>query len=99
MSIFGKIVDAIRALVGADYTQVELEAELTRRAKAASEPLDWKHSIVDLLKLVGIDSSLAHRKELAKELGYAGPLDGSAAMNIWLHRHVMQKLARDRGAV
>ncbi|CAN7277362.1 DUF3597 domain-containing protein [Brevundimonas sp. LjRoot202] len=58
--------------------------------------LNWRTSIVDLMKLTGMDSSLAERKELAGELGYTGDTSDSAAMNIWLHKQVMQKI-RDNG--
>ncbi|MBH1992693.1 MAG: DUF3597 domain-containing protein, partial [Sphingomonadaceae bacterium] len=67
-------------------------------AKNGSE-LNWRSSIVDLMKLLGIDSSLDNRKELATELGYTGALDGSAEMNIWLHKAVMRELAKNGGKV
>jgi len=67
-------------------------------AKSAQK-LNWRISIVDLMKLVGIDSSLEHRKALAKELGYTGDLNDSAAMNIWLHKQVMTKLKESGGKV
>jgi hypothetical protein len=60
---------------------------------------NWKQSIVDLMKLLDLDSSLAARKQLAQELGYTGALDGSAAMNIWLHKQVMAKLMENGGTV
>lgn len=63
------------------------------------ETLNWKSSIVDLLKLLNIDSSLQNRKELAKELGYTGSSDDSATLNIWLHRAVMNKVAENGGEV
>nr|WP_294810848.1 DUF3597 domain-containing protein [uncultured Sphingomonas sp.] len=61
--------------------------------------LNWRTSIVDLMKLLGLDSSLDNRKELATELGYTGAKDGSAEMNIWLHKAVMQELAKNGGNV
>jgi hypothetical protein len=61
--------------------------------------LDWRGSIVDLMKLIGLDSSLENRKALATELGYGGEKDGSAEMNLWLHKAVMQELARNGGKV
>jgi 3-oxoacyl-ACP reductase-like protein len=64
-----------------------------------SADLNWRTSIVDLMKLVGLDSSLDNRKELATELGYTGATDGSAEMNIWLHKAVMQELAKNGGNV
>ena len=78
---------------------VDVAAVLNGLASTHAERLDWQHSIVDLLKLVGIDSSLAARKELATDLGYTGALDGSAAMNLWLHKAVMKKLAENGGKV
>ena len=78
---------------------VDVAAVLNGLAATHAEKLDWHHSIVDLLKLVGMDSSLTARKELATELGYTGALDGSAAMNLWLHKAVMQKLAENGGKV
>ncbi|MDR7118391.1 DUF3597 domain-containing protein [Caulobacter sp. BE254] len=68
---------------------------------AASNPqkLDWRHSIVDLMKLVGMESSLSERKELADELGYTGDKGDSATMNIWLHKQVIKKLSENGGKV
>lgn len=75
---------------------VNVEEVLTYMAEKHGSPLNWKTSIVDLMKLVGMDSSLAARKELAQELGYTGALDGSAEMNLWLHKKVMEQLATAR---
>lgn len=72
---------------------VDLDATLAYIAEKRGQPSNYKNSIVDLMKLVGMDSSLANRKEMAQELGYTGALDGSAEMNIWLHKKVMEKLA------
>ena len=68
---------------------------------AASNPqkLNWKTSIVDLMKLLDLDSSLANRKELAAELGFTGDTNDSATMNIWLHKAVMNELAKNGGIV
>ena len=76
---------------------VDVEANLA--ALGAGKDLNWRSSIVDLMKLLGIDSSLANRKELAQELGYTGDLDGSAEMNIWLHKATMRELAANGGKV
>jgi hypothetical protein len=78
---------------------VDVGAILDGLAAKSSEHLDWKKSIVDLMKLVGMDSSLSARKELAKDLGYAGDMNDSASMNIWLHSAVMKKLADNGGKV
>ena len=68
-------------------------------AKHQGPALNWRTSIVDLMKLLDIDSSLANRKELATELGYTGAKDGSAEMNIWLHKAVMRELEKNGGIV
>ena len=68
-------------------------------ADEQDEDLDWNESIVDLMKLLKLDSSLSARKQLAQELGYTGALTGSAEMNIWLHKEVMTKLAESGGVV
>ena len=78
---------------------VDVVAVLTAMAAKSGQKLDWKKSIVDLLKLLDLDSSLAARKELASELHYTGDGHDSAAMNIWLHKAVMQKLAENGGKV
>jgi Domain of unknown function (DUF3597) len=78
---------------------VDVEAVLREKAAKKAEKLDWRHSIVDLMKVLDLDSSFAARKELAKELHYTGALDGSAEMNIWLHKQVMTKLAENGGQV
>jgi hypothetical protein len=78
---------------------VDVEAVLAGMQSKHTEPLNWRTSIVDLLKLLGLDSSLSARKELAAELHYGGNPDDSAAMNVWLHKQVMQKLAQNGGKV
>jgi len=83
----------------AQASQVDVEGVLTMLARENKEKLDWRKSIVDLMKLLNLDSSLSARKELAKELHYSGNMEDSAAMNIWLHRQVMIKLAENGGKV
>jgi hypothetical protein len=79
---------------------VDVTAHLDKLAAAASQKLNWKTSIVDLLKLLGLDSSIGARKELAAELGCpADKMADSAQMNMWLHKAVMQKLAQNGGNV
>jgi uncharacterized protein DUF3597 len=78
---------------------VDVAAILDGLAANNPEKLDWKKSIVDLMKLVGMDSSLAARKELAADLHYSGDPNDSAAMNIWLHKEVLKKLAQNGGRV
>jgi 3-oxoacyl-ACP reductase-like protein len=78
---------------------VDVEAVLAKMAADNGQKLNWRTSIVDLMKLVGMDSSLENRKELARELGYTGDQNDSAAMNIWLHKRVMKELAAHGGKV
>lgn len=78
---------------------VDVGAILDDLAAKNPEKLDWKHSIVDLLKLVGMDSSLAARKKLAEELHYPGDLNDSAQMNVWLHKEVLKQLAQNGGKI
>lgn len=78
---------------------VDVAAILTDLAAKAPQPLNWQQSIVDLMKLLGLDSSLAARKQLAGELHYTGDTNDSASMNVWLHKAVMQKLAENGGKV
>ena len=84
---------------GASGQAVDVEAVLTEMASKNPQKLNWQTSIVDLMKLLDLDSSLANRKELAGELGYTGSTDDSATMNIWLQKQVMQKLAENGGKV
>ncbi|NJR78249.1 DUF3597 domain-containing protein [Sphingomonas corticis] len=79
---------------------VDVEQVLTGIAQRKGNPdFNWRTSIVDLMKLLDLDSSLANRKELATELGYTGAKDGSAEMNIWLHKAVMRELEKSGGTV
>ncbi|MEO7368653.1 MAG: DUF3597 domain-containing protein [Gemmatimonadaceae bacterium] len=80
-------------------SEVDVEAALTDMASKYSHPVNWRYSIVDLMSMLGIDNSLAQRKELAQELGYSGDMNDSATMNIWLHKQVMQKLEQNGGKV
>ena len=78
---------------------VDVSAIMDNLAAQATQKLDWRHSIVDLMKLINLDSSLTARKELAQELNYTGDMNDSASMNIWLHKQVMIKLADNGGKV
>ena len=78
---------------------VDIEAVLEEMAQDNPQKLNWRTSIVDLMKLVGMESSLQERKDLADELGYTGDKSDSAAMNIWLHKAVLKKLAENGGKV
>jgi hypothetical protein len=80
-------------------SRAEVEAIIEKIGDAQDEDLDWDRSIVDLMKLLKLDSSATARKQLAQELGYTGALDSSAQMNIWLHDQVMTKLAESGGKV
>jgi hypothetical protein len=78
---------------------VDVDQVLTELASKNPQKLNWKTSIVDLMKLLGIDPSLENRKELARELGYTADTSDSAQMNIWLHKRVMQELEKNGGKV
>jgi len=113
MSIFGKIMGGIfgskasaapagkpgeaPAAPVAPADSVDVAAIVDKAVAAKKEKLEWRTSIVDLMKALDIDSSLAARKDLAKELGYTGDTSDSATMNIWLHKQVMTKLAANGG--
>ena len=84
---------------GAAKSSVDVAAVLDKLDEESDESLDWRVSIVDLMKLLKLDSSLKSRKELATELKYTGDMGDSASMNIWLHKQVMTKLAENGGKV
>lgn len=111
-AIFGKKADepsapvvqaqtpaAQAAPVPVAMSEVDVEAVLSGLAAASSQKLNWRTSIVDLMKLVGMESSLAERRELATELGFTGDKNDTATMNIWLHKQVLKKLAENGGKV
>ena len=79
--------------------KVDVAAMLDNLSDESDEDFDWRRSIVDLMKLLKLDSSLKARKQLAKELGYTGDTNDSATMNIWLHKQVMTKLEASGGVV
>lgn len=113
MSIFSKIMGAIfgtssaqaaepaggagSGSAGAPAQTVDVAPILDAAVKAKGEKLEWRTSIVDLMKALDVDSSLSARKELAKELNYTGDTNDSASMNIWLHKQMMAKLAANGG--
>ena len=114
MSIFGSIMGAIfgqgsaaanaaasggTAPPPSGAPAVDVTAVLEKAAAAKKEKLEWKTSIVDLMKVLDLDSSLGARKQLAKELKYTGDSSNSATMNVWLHKQIMQKLAENGGKV
>jgi len=90
---------AAPATAAAPPPVVDVTAILNDLATKNPEKLDWKRSIVDLMKLVGMDSSFTARKQLAAELHYTGDPNDSASMNIWLHKEVLRKLAENGGKV
>lgn len=90
---------SVAAAASAPAQPVDVAAILDQLASKNSEKLDWKHSIVDLMKLVGMESSLSARKELAQDLHYTGDTNDSAAMNMWLHKEVMKKLSENGGKI
>jgi hypothetical protein len=87
------------AAATATMGEVDVKAMLDDMASKNPQKLNWKTSIVDLMKLLDLDSSLGERKALAQELGYTGDMNDSASMNIWLHKQVMNKLAANGGKV
>ena len=93
-------VAAAQATAQAPAQPVDVEEVLKEIAQEKGNPnLNWRSSIVDLMKLLDLDSSLDNRRELATELGYTGEKNGSAEMNIWLHHRVMEELERNGGVV
>ena len=86
-------------MAAATMERVDIEQVLDGMAANNPQKLNWRTSIVDLMKLVGMDSTLQERKELADELGYAGDKGDTAAMNMWLHKAVMRKLEENGGKV
>ena len=78
---------------------IDIAAVLEKMAASNKEKLDWRHSIVDLMKLVGLESSLEARRELAADLHYTGDTKDTATMNMWLHKEVMRRLAENGGKV
>jgi hypothetical protein len=110
-AIFGKaqaagavVADAVSGIGGAAKPQpmsrADLEAKIQKIADdTGRKNYNWKQSIVDLMKLLDLDSSLGARKQLAQELGYTGKLDGSAEMNVWLHKEVMKQMMENGGHV
>lgn len=93
----GSAAAGAAASAAAAISNVDVAKMLDGLADKAGETLNWRVSIVDLMKLLGLDSSLAHRKELAKELHYTGDTGDSAKMNVWLHEQVIAKLAANGG--
>ena len=83
----------------APMENVDVIAHLEEIDAGDGRNLNWRTSIVDLMKMVGMDASLQERKDLAMELGYTGELEGSAEMNVWLHKAVMRELAANGGKV
>lgn len=93
------IAPAATSAPAAAKPTVDVASVLDGIADEQDEELDWRKSIVDLMKLLKLDSSLKSRKELATELKYSGDMGDSAAMNVWLHKQVMTKLAENGGIV
>jgi len=80
-------------------TEVDVAEQLDRATRDRGEKLDWRHSIVDLMKALGMDASLQERKELAKELNYEGDMGDSAKMNMYLHKTLLRRLSENGGKV
>jgi hypothetical protein len=106
MSVFGTILSKIFGCNTADdkpipapQPPVDVDAVLRDLASKNKQRLSWRTSIIDLMKLLDIDSSFENRSKLALELGYGDEIKDTADMNIWLHREVMRKLAENGGKV
>ncbi len=104
MSILGDILSKVLGVTKAVAGEisggtVDVAAVLDKAVADKGEKLDWRNSIVDLMKAIDLDSSLGARKQLAKDLNYTGNTSDSASMNIWLHQQVMDKLAANGGKV
>jgi hypothetical protein len=99
------VADTVSAVTGGatkaqPMTREQVDAMIQKVADTTGrKDYNWQQSIVDLMKLLNLDSSLTSRKQLAQELGYTGALDGSAEMNVWLHKQVMAKLMESGGVV
>ena len=89
----------MKPAAAAPQAPVDVDSILAGLAAKKGEKLNYQSSIVDLMKLLDLDSSLANRQELATELGYTGAKDGSAERNIWLHKRVMEELEKNGGKV
>jgi hypothetical protein len=94
MSVFLDIIERIFF-----HARVDVDEVLTQLAEKKDERLDWRNSVVDLLKLLDIDSSLQNRRELAFDVGYGDDLSDSAQANMWLHKYIMRRLAETGGVV
>jgi hypothetical protein len=91
--------EATRPAQPVPISEADVVARLEQLAAANPQKLNWRTSIVDLMKLLGMESSLAERRELATELGYTGDMKDTAQMNIWLHKQVLRKIAENGGNV
>ena len=94
MSILGNIITAIKNLFEGPLSSDQMAVVLDKKVADSGERLDWRNSIVDLMKAAGMDSSLQARASLASELGYSGTFTGTADQNEWLHQKVMSQLAQ-----
>jgi Domain of unknown function (DUF3597) len=90
---------AAQAAPASHGATVDVAAIMDKLARQSKEKLDWRRSIVDMMKLLNLDSSMSARKHLAEELHYTGNMNDSASMNVWLHKQVMIKLAENGGKV
>ena len=94
MGILGNIISAIKNLFEGPLSQDQMAVVLDKKVADSGERLDWRNSIVDLMKAAGMDSSLQARTSLATELGFSGKFTGTAQQNEWLHQQVMNKLSQ-----
>jgi hypothetical protein len=92
MAVFQDVIDSIANFANGRVQGVDVAAVLDSKAAGQTDQLEWRYSIVDLMKVLGLPGDLSSRIALARELGYSGALNGSAEMNIWLHKQILTKL-------
>lgn len=92
MATFQDLLTSVENLAGGQVRGANVEALLDAKAAGPDGQLQWRYSILDLMKTLGLDSDLKSRIALARDLGYPGPFNGSAEMNIWLHKQILARL-------
>jgi len=91
MATFQDVLDAVASAAGGSVQGADVTRLLDIKTRSDSD-IEWRYSVIDLMKALGLQSDLSSRVELARDLGYGGPLNGSAEMNIWLHKRILAKV-------